>query len=382
MRKVWSKEQIKELIESAGYTIIGEIGHLNDKVECLSPDGYRVLVMPEWIKRRGDVADIVSPFNPYSIENIQKWIYNHGSNTVLLSNTYNNSRTKLLLKCVCGKEFEANWLDIHAGKKYCNYCAKSKRWDGLVDYNNLVEKECRKRGLILLPNQDITRSNTYFKYICKTHKEFGVQVCYPGNFITESGTGGCYYCGIEKRIKSQLLSDEECRKITESKGFDFIEVKDFGRNNKRKIYYKCKRCNSNNVWHTSITNMIRHSGRCPGCKSSLFEEEVENILNKYSIKYEREKRYKDCRDVYALPFDFYLTDYNVLIEADGEQHYFPVFGSTEEEKTFNYTKTVQHDNIKNQYCKENCIQLIRIPYWERSNLEKYLIYSLNNYLQL
>ena len=73
----------------------------------------------------------------------------------------------MLLRCECGTEFEVNWSDIYAGKKYCNYCAKSKRFDGLVDYNDLVAKECEKRGFILLPNQDIKRNSTRFQYICK-----------------------------------------------------------------------------------------------------------------------------------------------------------------------------------------------------------------------
>ena len=32
-----------------------------------------------------------------------------------------------------------------------------------------------------------------------------------------------------------------------------------------------------------------------------------------------------------------------------------------------------HDAIKTQYCKDNNIPLIRIPYWERKNLECFLM---------
>ena len=62
-----------------------------------------------------------------------------------------------------------------------------------------------------------------------------------------------------------------------------------------------------------------------------------------------------------LPFDFYLFKYNILIEYQGEQHYKPrkKFGGEE-----GFKNTVIRDNIKKQYCKNNNIKLIEIPYTE------------------
>ena len=34
--------------------------------------------------------------------------------------------------------------------------------------------------------------------------------------------------------------------------------------------------------------------------------------------------------------------------------------------------TQRNDNIKNQYCKDNNIKLVRIPYWEFDNIENIL----------
>ena len=41
---------------------------------------------------------------------------------------------------------------------------------------------------------------------------------------------------------------------------------------------------------------------------------------------------------------------------------------------FSYTfeKTKMHDNIKNKYCHDNNIKLIRIPYWKMKEIEKIL----------
>ena len=70
-----------------------------------------------------------------------------------------------------------------------------------------------------------------------------------------------------------------------------------------------------------------------------------------------------------MPFDFYLPDYNTCIEYDGELHYKAVdyFGGDD---ALGNTKC--RDEIKTQYCKENNIKLIRIPYWEFDNIEEIL----------
>ena len=67
---------------------------------------------------------------------------------------------------------------------------------------------------------------------------------------------------------------------------------------------------------------------------------------------------------------FYLTDYNVCIETDGTQHIIPVekWGGMEALR-----ETIIRDNIKNKYCEEKGINLIRIPYTDFDNIESILI---------
>lgn len=74
-----------------------------------------------------------------------------------------------------------------------------------------------------------------------------------------------------------------------------------------------------------------------------------------------------------LIFDFAIFDKNDnlfgLIEFDGVQHFKPIeiFGG---DKALEYTKL--RDNIKNEYCKNNNIKLLRIPYTEFKNLNDIL----------
>ena len=106
--------------------------------------------------------------------------------------------------------------------------------------------------------------------------------------------------------------------------------------------------------------------RCPKCKKSKGEIEISKILDLYNIKYEEEYRFENCKFKYTLPFDFYLPEYNTCIEYDGIQHFYIIeqFGGLD-----GFISSKIRDTIKNIYCENNNIKLIRIPYWEFNNIE-------------
>lgn len=100
--------------------------------------------------------------------------------------------------------------------------------------------------------------------------------------------------------------------------------------------------------------------RCPHCKQSKGERMVREILDKHQIDYDIEKAYRDLTSRYQkLPFDFYLPEYNVLIEYDGIQHFKEVqhFGGIKKLRSQR-----RRDALKNKYAYKNGIGLLRIPY--------------------
>ena len=97
------------------------------------------------------------------------------------------------------------------------------------------------------------------------------------------------------------------------------------------------------------------------------------VVHNNNIQYISQYRFDDCKNIRTLPFDFYLPDYNTCIEYDGELHYKAVdyFGGDEA-----LSNTQFRDDIKTQYCLNNNIRLIRIPYWEFNNIDKILSETL------
>jgi very-short-patch-repair endonuclease len=98
---------------------------------------------------------------------------------------------------------------------------------------------------------------------------------------------------------------------------------------------------------------------CPICKSSKGELIITEYLSKNDILFETQKSFIDCKDKGLLKFDFYLPKHNLCIEYDGKQHFISndFFGG--EKRLIEQQKK---DEIKNIYCKENNIKLIRIKY--------------------
>ena len=100
---------------------------------------------------------------------------------------------------------------------------------------------------------------------------------------------------------------------------------------------------------------------------------IEQLLQELNIEYEKEKIFKECKDNLNLRFDFFLPKYNICIEYDGEQHFKPIKYWGGEEGLRNRQNK---DKIKNNYCKENNIQLIRLNYLEKDKISKDYLFSI------
>lgn len=108
---------------------------------------------------------------------------------------------------------------------------------------------------------------------------------------------------------------------------------------------------------------------CSNCNESKGEKAIAKFLDKNNISYYRQHKFNDCKNVFELPFDFYIPSIRTAIEFDGKQHFQPMefFGGLEA-----YNKLIANDNIKNEYCEDNYIDLVRIKYDQLDNIESYL----------
>lgn len=142
-----------------------------------------------------------------------------------------------------------------------------------------------------------------------------------------------------------------------------IVLKDSGkRNNFKSVIWKCQ-CDCGNICeYESHTLQIGRALSCGCLKESYGEYRIALLLQQNNIPYLREKTFDTCKfqDTQRLArFDFYVDD-KYLIEFDGKQHF--VAENYKWNTTEKLRKTQEHDVFKNQWCKNNNIPLIRIPY--------------------
>ena len=102
-----------------------------------------------------------------------------------------------------------------------------------------------------------------------------------------------------------------------------------------------------------------------GCsKLSHGEMKIKSLLEEYNIPFEQEKSFPDCVNPSTnrlLRFDFFVNN-QYLIEFDGKQHY-------EQSPNWEPLENIQRrDRIKDAWCKEHNITLIRIPYTRLNTL--------------
>lgn len=106
---------------------------------------------------------------------------------------------------------------------------------------------------------------------------------------------------------------------------------------------------------------------------SFGELYIKECLELYNISYTKEYSFKDClsENNYPLRFDYFLPDYNLLIEFQGQHHYQPVNKGWRAKKVTKQTQL--RDKIKRKYAFNNQIALLEIPYWEKNNITSILI---------
>jgi len=239
-------------------------------------------------------------------------------------------------KSLTGKEFIEKSILIH-GNKY--------------DYHDVLYKNNHTKVRIFC-----NKCNKYFVQEPREHMR--------GH--------GCPICGENKRIKCLFLTKKKfIQKAIKIHGENYNYSKVIYKENRKKVEIICNKCKKS--FMQTPYKHLKGQG-CPNCSKSNGEKIIDNFLRNKNIFFIAQKRFQNCRDKKPLPFDFYLPDYNLCIEFQGQQHFEPYFFTTFY-KNYNdgkkhFEKQKIRDQIKKEYCKNNNIELLEIRYNE--NIEEKL----------
>jgi len=272
---------------------------------------------------------------------IKKSKLKHGNKYDYSQSIFISAKNKIKIICfIHGKFYQLS--SNHYKGEGCPYCSENKKMIISLFIEKIKSIFDYDTSLVNLINM-----KTKVKLICRIHGEFEQR---PDHLLNGFG---CIICSenkknIEKKDKFIKLSIQ----VHNNKyDYSLVEYK----NNSIKVKIICP---EHGIFLQEPLHHQRGSG-CPVCQESKGEKKIAEFLLNYKIEFERQKKFKNCKNKKQLFFDFYLPLYNICIEYDGKQH----FSSVENwggEKGLIIIK--ERDKIKNKYCKDNNIRLYRIKY--------------------
>ena len=260
----------------------------------------------------------------------------------------------------------------------CPICGRErsvKKRKKSVDDIVKVLKEKHPSSRIVSDTDDIVNTRSNITMECKICcNQWTTSIM---NLTKNNNTTGCPECAKIRVANVHRKTLEELQKEVSAIDTTVEPIADYI-NTHSPVLCRCK-IHTDTTFYEIPTSILRGCNSCPKCTIYKHEKIMLNVLDKYNLKYTPQKTFEDCRDINKLPFDAFLDDYNVAIEYDGEGHYYPIPRYKGDDGTYSFERAKSHDKIKNKYCEDNNIKLIRIPYWEQNNIEEYLISELSKY---
>lgn len=296
---------------------------------------------------------------------------------------YVNMDTKVQVQCLIdGYIWNADPRKLYRGVQ-CAVCSNRKVIEGINDINttrpDLVQYFKNKNEA----THYTSGSEKIIDVICP---ECGYEDTIKIENLSRFGfsCNGCYekkygrkrvpYGYWNKNTMQQYLNENRS-------GYKLLDIKTQSDDGSSilKVFVKCP--NEKHPPYWAYWQNITSGYMCFLCyiESSMSKGEraAEQVFKKYNYTYETQKRFDDCRDKYTLPFDFYLSDYNLIIEIMGEQHEHPIdyFGGKEA-----FKKCIIHDKIKRDYLKSHNIDILDIWYYEFDKMEELITNKIKSIL--
>ena len=278
-------------------------------------------------------------------------------------------RTAWLCQCDCGNTKIVRGSDLRTGK--ITSCGRSCPLR--FQRNGVFKDETGNiygRLTVLYRTENSTDGKV--KWHCR---------CEGGNEIDVRGTdlrnGKIVSCGCFKKEQSSDLHFKDETGNT----YGYLTVLSLVTKHPKAIW-KCQ-CKCGNIVEVRGIDLRNGTTKSCGCLLSWKEEEIDQILNNYSISFSRQITYDNLRSPqgYKLRFDFGIINPNTnniigLIEYQGLQHTISISGWGGEQ---GLKQRQIYDKQKVDFCQINKISLLILD--KNSNLEEEIIAFYNNLLK-
>lgn len=247
-----------------------------------------------------------------------------------------NVKTPIELKCLVDGH---TWKTRPNNITNCPLCANR-----LTLTNEIIDRRLSTRNVKRIG--DVTSSGSIAKFKCVIDGyEWETKV---GGLLNKSN--GCPYCCGKvmdnKRLDSKILGR------TIFRIGNYVEYK-------QPLEFGCSVCGAS--WKAKANSILCGSG-CPKCLKKNETRIGKVITDIFKLEPLHNKRlYITNKEFVLFDYKFEYRGKTVIVEYNGIQHYEPVerFGGIEK-----HSKQLKRDMKLREFCLENKIILVEIPYWE------------------
>lgn len=268
-------------------------------------------------------------------------------------------------RCDCGNFKSVRTYDLTHGKTKSCGCLRNKKVREAI--GNKLEGQRFGKLTVLKQVDSILENSGQLRTAWLCRCDCGEEVVVKTINLKSGDTKSCGCWNLENlsNRKKNLIGirfgklvpfEANLEKMQQRKDYD------------TRAYWKCK-CDCGNICTVSSNNLLQgHTTSC-GCEKSQGENYISIALNKGNWKYKREYEFSDLKgDKFPLRFDFAVFENHqilFLIEFQGAQHYYPneFFGGIEK-----FIKQQDYDKRKIDYCHNNHIPLVIIPYYDKGKI--------------
>lgn len=288
-------------------------------------------------------------------EEYKNKVYNLVGEEYEVLGNYTNTKTKIKMKHINNRCNNHEYYVTPNGFIRGNRCPKCNNINNKGKKPKTTE-EFKKEVFELVGNEYklVSKYNGVYNkvvfYHNKCKKEWEVT---PNAFISSGSR--CFYCRIGEHNKNQRLTKQEYEKrVDEIHGDKYDIIGNYvNMHEKIKVRHRCEY-----EFYVRSGHLIENEV-CPKCRLSKGEVNIQRALDKSRYEYEIQKKFNDLKNIKKLSYDFYLPEYEILIEYQGEHHFYPIKHFGGEEK---YKIQVKNDCMKREYAEANGYHLIEIPY--------------------
>lgn len=301
-------------------------------------------------------------------EFVERFNNKYGKDNYKIIGTYvKSSQPVEMIHIACGSTMFPRPNDLFSYEYFCNSCRKSEL-SGRLTKEEFDKKLRQASNNNLYLVSDYLGHDKKVEVHCVTHN---LSYVVSALSVLRKDRTTCPGCKRDKARRAQAkdLSTVNEQLLKKHKG-RIVLVGEYV-NTHTKADFECQVCK--NVFSSEPNSVLRISG-CPFCSQYTGEVLISDFLTREGINFESQVTFDGLVDKRSLSYDFYLPDFNLLIEYNGEQHYRPIefFGGED------YFKVqVYHDELKSAYAKDNGYRLLSIRY---TNNNESIIETVRNSL--